>query len=187
MDAFSYLSVLLSIILGLAITQVLQGVRGLLLARGDVRLYAPTLIWAAMILVMATQMWWASFGLASHRDWSFAGFGLILLQMVLLYMLAALVLPDFAVGQRVDLKAHYYREARPFFAIIVAMLAASIAKDVVIDGRPPHGTNLGFHLVFGTMAAAQATVRRPRLHEVLAVAAGLLMGLYIFLLFARLS
>ena len=33
MDAFSYLSVLLSIILGLAITQVLQGFRGLMLAR----------------------------------------------------------------------------------------------------------------------------------------------------------
>ena len=33
MDAFSYLSVLLSIILGLAIAQVLQGYRALLLAR----------------------------------------------------------------------------------------------------------------------------------------------------------
>ena len=32
MDAFSYLSVLLSIILGLAITQVLQGFRGLMLS-----------------------------------------------------------------------------------------------------------------------------------------------------------
>ena len=37
MDAFSYLSVLLSIILGLAITQILQGYRALLLARSHVR------------------------------------------------------------------------------------------------------------------------------------------------------
>ena len=36
MNAFSYLSVLLSIILGLAITQVLQGYRSLLLAHGRV-------------------------------------------------------------------------------------------------------------------------------------------------------
>jgi hypothetical protein len=33
MDAFGYLSVLLSIIVGLAITQVLRGFRGLMLAR----------------------------------------------------------------------------------------------------------------------------------------------------------
>ena len=33
MDAFSYLSVLLSIILGLAIQQILQGYRALILAR----------------------------------------------------------------------------------------------------------------------------------------------------------
>ena len=35
-DAFAYLSVLLSIILGLAIAEVLQGLRSLLLARGQV-------------------------------------------------------------------------------------------------------------------------------------------------------
>jgi hypothetical protein len=40
MDAFSYLSVLLSIIIGLAITQVLQGYRGLLLARHRTTLFA---------------------------------------------------------------------------------------------------------------------------------------------------
>jgi hypothetical protein len=43
-DAFSYLSVLLSIIIGLAITQVLQGYRALLLSRAHVKLYAPPLI-----------------------------------------------------------------------------------------------------------------------------------------------
>ena len=37
MDAFSYLSVLISIILGLAVTQALQGFRGLMLARSRVR------------------------------------------------------------------------------------------------------------------------------------------------------
>ena len=39
-DAFSYLSVLLSIILGLAITQILQGLRRLMQARSRLRVYA---------------------------------------------------------------------------------------------------------------------------------------------------
>jgi len=38
-ESFSYVSVLLSIVLGLAITQVLQGFRGLILTRAKVKLY----------------------------------------------------------------------------------------------------------------------------------------------------
>jgi len=44
MDAFSYLSVLTSIILGLGIQQVLLGYRALILSRKRVRFYAPPLI-----------------------------------------------------------------------------------------------------------------------------------------------
>lgn len=113
MDTFSYLSVLLSIILGLAITQVLQGFRALLLARSRVRLFAPSLIWAGLVLLMATQSWWASFGLADHDRGTFAEFAVVLLQLVLLYMVAGLVLPDLPPGEPIDLQAHYWREAWP--------------------------------------------------------------------------
>ena len=46
MDEFSYLSVLLSVILGLAVTQILKGFRGLLLSRARIRLYWPVIAWA---------------------------------------------------------------------------------------------------------------------------------------------
>lgn len=187
MDAFSYLSVLLSIILGLAITQVLQGVRGLLLARSRVRLYFPSLLWAGLILVIATQMWWSSFGLAGRAEWTFGAFGMVLLQTVLLYMFAALVLPDFPAGETHDLRAHYYREARPFFGTFVAMLAVSLLKDLVLDGRLPTAANLAFHLLFGASAVAAMVTRRAWLHEALAVATTGLVAGYIYLLFSRLG
>ena len=187
MDSFSYLSVLLSIILGLAITQVLQGARGLLLSRARVRLYWPTLLWSALILVFATQSWWASFGYSSHRQWTFAGFGMLLLQTTLLYMLAALVLPDFPGDRTIDLKEHFYREARPFFLITVAMLAVSIGKDYVIDGHLPTRENLAFHLVFGAFGATAAVSRNDRVHEVLAALTALLVTIYIAALFATLG
>src|SRR5881275_2088642 len=96
MDAFSYLSVLLSIIVGLAMAQVLQGYRALLLARGRVKVSAALLIWSVLLLLFATQAWWASFGLRSREHWDFLSFGVILLQMILLYMLTAVVFPDVA-------------------------------------------------------------------------------------------
>jgi len=50
MDAFSYLSVLLSIVLGLALTQILQGYRAILLAKGRVRHSATVLIWSGQFV-----------------------------------------------------------------------------------------------------------------------------------------
>ena len=94
MDAFSYLSVLISIILGLAIAQVLQGYRALLLARGRIHADPAPLIWSALVLLFAAQAWWASFGLNAREHWDFADFIAILVQMGLLYMLSALILPD---------------------------------------------------------------------------------------------
>ena len=46
MDAFSYLSVLISIVLGLGVTQLLTGFGRLIEARDRVRSYGPVLIWA---------------------------------------------------------------------------------------------------------------------------------------------
>ena len=74
MDQFNYLAVLISIILGLGITQLLSGVGRLLQARGHVRLYWPTLAWVAVLLVVHVQTWWAMFGLRTLQTWTFAAF-----------------------------------------------------------------------------------------------------------------
>src|SRR6185437_274116 len=106
MDAFSYLSVLISIILGLAVTQVLQGFRGLMLARSRVRLYWPALVWAVLVLVICVQAWWAMFGLSQRpaARWTFFDFGMVLLQTVPLYLMAGLVLPDIDIERGLDLR-----------------------------------------------------------------------------------
>jgi len=73
-QSFDYLSVLLSIVIGLAVTQVLQGLSGLILTRIKVKLYLPTLIWAGLALLIAIQTWWASFGLHLRVNWTFLTF-----------------------------------------------------------------------------------------------------------------
>jgi hypothetical protein len=186
-DAFSYLSVLLSIILGLAITQILMGYRGLLLARGRVRFYAPTLTWSGLLLVIAAQTWWSSFGLARHTGWTFPQFSTVLLQMVLLFMMAGLVLPDIPAEAPVDLKAHYFREQRPFFGTFLLLLAVSVGKDWVLSGHLPERENLAFHGVFAVFALLGFLIRKPRFHEVVTPIGALAVAAYIGLLFARLA
>ena len=127
MDSFNYLSVLLSIIIGLAVTQVLQGLRVLMLSRETARLYAPSLIWAAVVLLIATQMWWSSFGLRDQGEWTFGLYGLVLLQVALFYLASGLVLPDLK-PDKIDLEADYFRNRGGFSACSLAPRSSASAK-----------------------------------------------------------
>lgn len=186
MDAFSYLSVLLSIILGLAITQVLQGYRAVLLARGRVRLSWPVFIWSLLILLFAAQAWWASFGLRERTHWDFLSFAVILLQMILLYMLAALVFPDVEKSGTVDLIEHSNKYRMAFFGFLIAMLVTSISKDVILNHRLPSTLNLAFHLFLMVLAIAGMLGKGHKLQLAVAIVAAIGFLAYIALLFAHL-
>jgi hypothetical protein len=187
MDAFSYLSVLLSIILGLAITQVLQGLRGLMHARRRLRMYAPTMIWALLLLVVFVQSWWSEFGLRRHESWTFLGFSVVVAHSLFLYMLGALVLPDVHGDEPVDLREHYYDSHRWFFSFVVLAALAGIAKDLVLEGMLPKPSNLAFQLSFTASGVIGAITRREWYHQLFAPAAVLAFGCYIALLFSQLD
>ena len=185
-ESFSYLTVLLSIVLGLAITQVLLGARGLILTRAKVKLYYPTLIWAGLILLIAVQGWWANFALHTHAGWTFGALLVIILQAISLYMAAALVLPDVTGSALIDLRDHYFAHRSWFFGALLASLVFSVAKELVLAGHLPSPTNLEFHLIFGFSVILAAITRREWYHKLLAPVAALLFLIYTGILFARL-
>ena len=112
MDAFSYLSVLLSIIIGLGLTQVLTAAGRLVRYRDRVRADWLPLLWAAVLLVVYVQVWWSMFGLRYRREWTFADFLMVLAQTGTLYVMAAVVLPEEIDEAGVDLRAYYERHHR---------------------------------------------------------------------------
>lgn len=185
MQAFDYLAVLLSLIIGLGVTEVLQGYRNLILARGRVRLYAPSLIWSAILIAVATQSWWAMFGLRDHADWTFGAFAVVLLQTIFQYLVAALALPTPGEGD-VDLKAHYLDHRQWFFGALTATVVTSLLKDRVLEGSFASGANLIFHIVLIGVFAAAIMTRASWFHRVLAPLIAVSVVGYIALLFDRL-
>ena len=187
-DAFAYLSVLLSIILGLAITEVLQGYRTLLIARGAVKLYAPPLVWSGTMLVLAIHFWWASFGLATREDWDFTAFCAVLMQTVMLFMGAALLLPHKKGDQHIDLRAHYYREAGPFFSFGLLFIVFGFIKDYLLDQHILRGgLPMFFFLFFLSLTLVALFVRKPRLHEIIAPIMAVTVVIFIGMMFAKLG
>ena len=186
MESFDYLSVLLSIIIGLAITQVLLGFRALILTRAKVKLYLPTVTWASLALLIAIQTWWASFGLHTRINWTFLAFIIIVLQAISVYMATAVVLPDITGDSIVDLRDHYFAHKSWFFGFMVGSVVFSAAKEFALNGHMPGRLNGEFHVIFGLLAMVAAFTRREWFHKLLAPAFVLLFLVYITLLFARL-
>ena len=143
MESFNYLSVLLSIILGLAIMQVLQGFRGLILTRAKVKLYGPTLIWSGLTLLMVIQGWWASFGMRTHANWTFAAFIVVILHAISVYMVAALVFPDITGESIVDLPEHYFAHRNWFFGFLFASIVLSAFAGCKPRSRSPAAVSTG--------------------------------------------
>jgi len=186
LDAFSYLSVLLSIILGLGLTQLLTAAGRLIRQRERVRVDWLPLLWSAVLLVVYVQAWWAMFGLRSLREWTFFEFLLVLAQTTTLYMMAAVILPEQVDDAGVDLAAHYERHHRWFFGFFLATLCISIMKDLVISGHLPVVANVVFHALFATLCIAAMIARGRRVQVALSVAGTAAIATYIGLLFTRL-
>lgn len=187
MGAFDYLSVLISIILGLAITQILQGFRDLMQARKRLRLYWPSVLWAILLLLICIQEWWALFGWRDFPDWTFFGFSLVIAQVIGTYLAAALVLPDVARDEPLDLRAYYYANHRWFFTLGALAVVISIAKDRILSGTwPSPPMNMLFQLVLIAIFGTCALVTNERVHKLLAPLAAVCFVSYIALLFENL-
>ena len=186
MHAFDYLAILISIVLGLGLTQVLAAVARWLELRAEVKAYLPAGLWAAFLLLVQVQTWWAMFGLREQSAWSFLQFATVLTQPALLYLLAALALPGPGSAER-DLKAFFLTHRRWFFGLFLALLVVSVTKDRVVGGHWPSERNLAFHAALALCGLVALASRRDGV-QVAAGAAALAVILgYIGLMFANLA
>ena len=70
---------------------------------------------------------------------------------------------------------------------LIAMLASSIAKEAVLEHRPPTPLNLTFHLVLAAIAIAGIVLTSKKAQLLIAVVATIGFLSYVALLFARLA
>ena len=171
MDAFEYLSVLLSIVLGLALTNLLTGIARLVQLRAQARLYWPALVWAASLLLIIVQSWWAMFDVRDHAGWTLLKFAVLLVHPTLLYFMCVLILPDPEREGTLDLRRNYYTQAPWFFGAASLVIVASLMRPLAFDGAIPWETDTAFQLGFLAVTLTAALVRKPRLHEAVAVIA----------------
>ncbi len=182
MGAFEYLSVLISIVLGLGITHLLTGFGRWVEGRSEFPAFGPALAWAGFLLLVHIQTWWTMFGYTQHRAWTFLEFVVILLQPMVLFLLTLLVFPS-SDARRQDLRENFLHQRPWFFGLLVVLLIVSLARDLVLGRTLPGRTNLAFHGIFFVAAILGMALKRERGHRLLAYSVLVLFVVYTGLLF----
>jgi len=186
MSAFDYLSVLFSVILGLAVTEILQGFRALVLARQRVVPFVPALIWGGLMILIVAQVWWGMFGMRSFREWNFAMYGAVVLQSTLMYLAAGVVLPEPPEHGPIDMRAVYFANCRWFFGLMTATIAATFVKDYVTIGHISSSWNAYFLELYFVLSLIATITKSRWYHWFLAPFSIVVIGTYTALLSFRL-
>jgi hypothetical protein len=173
MDPFSYLSVLISIVLALGMTRVLAGVGEMLQARSRRRLYWVHAVWVANLFLYLVVAWWIFYRWRNQQLWTFFLFIFVLISPTILY-LASIILfpPESALDEFVDYKTHYYSNHRAFF-ILFALFTPVDFLDSLLKGIQ-HLLSLGpqyfiSNLFFLVGLTTAAITRKERYHQFYAI------------------
>jgi hypothetical protein len=186
MEPFEYLTVLVSIIVGLGLSHLLETAARLIQMRDRIRLFGPTLLWMGLLFVLQIQIWWAAFEWQSSGTWTFFPFLLFLALPIGAYLLSVLLVPDLDEPEGTDLKASYFANRRWFFAVLALLPVLSLIHEQMHAGFIQQDADAAFRLGFVAVALVGLGVRRESAHWILTVGFGLGFAVYVALLFSRL-
>jgi len=173
MNAFEYLSVLISIILALGMTRVLAGVGEMLQARSHRRLYWVHLLWVVNLFLYLVVAWWIFYRWRNQQPWTFFLFVFVLISPTILFLASLLLFPrEGSIDESISYKTHYYANHRAFFILFGLFTPVDIV-DSLLKGLP-HFLQLGWPYfvsssLYLTGLVTAAITRNQRYHQFFAI------------------
>jgi hypothetical protein len=126
---FEYASILISIILGLGITQILSSVSDLLYDLKKVKFYFPHTVWVIFVLFLHIQEWFVIYELKNKVGWTLPELSFILLYPIILFTTAKMLLPTNHQEEKFDLKVFFNSQ----FPIISRLIAICIMLSLLFN------------------------------------------------------
>jgi hypothetical protein len=172
-DPFSYLSVLISIVLALGMTRVLAGLGDMLQARSRRRIYWVHAVWTVNVFLYLVIAWWLFYRWRNQQLWTFFLFVFVLIAPTILYLASVLLFPrEGSAVESTNYKTHFYANHRAFF-ILMALFAPVDLIDTLLKGVP-HFLAQGPQYIIGlalytTGLTIAAITRNERYHQFYAV------------------
>jgi hypothetical protein len=184
---FEYISVLLSIIIGLGVTQLLAGIAKLLRDGRALGSAWWVFVIIATLLLADFQVWWVSFRWRGLPEWTFFEYLAFLVLPVVLYLLAYLVLPGDPHLDGNELAREFIAKRKPYFALVGLIAPASYFQQWMLTGGVHVDIDSAMRLLWIVIAIPGYVSRRVGVQALVAVASFVLLTVYVTLLFVRID
>ena len=170
MSPFEFVTVLISIILGLGITQIMSGIADQIHQWDKVKLYWPHMLWVILVFILHVQQWWLTYELRAITTWRLPFFLFEILYPINLFILARILFPSAGEETFADLKKFYFQNYRKFFVIVIILSTLSAIENIVIYDLGIEGWLVNVILLTGLLVVSVKDIRSERLHQLIAVA-----------------
>lgn len=124
---FDYLGVLLSVILGLALTNVVSGFSSMIQMRRTIRAYWVQIVWAAAVVIYVLAVWWGMFWWRTLADWRFEEFLFLIAYAIVIFMMAAMLFPMNLV-EGTDFEDYFFGNRKWFFGLLAVALILDVPE-----------------------------------------------------------
>src|SRR4030088_320429 len=120
MDAYLHIRVVISILVGLSITHLLQGVAGIVGHPHRTKTYSVHLMWVLFMLIYLLHFWWWEFRLEKISTWTFPIYLFLNFYGIILYLLCSILFPTDMTDYD-GFETYFYSRRRWFFGIMALM------------------------------------------------------------------
>lgn len=169
-DLYLHIRVIISIVLGIAITRVLAGLARFVQHPGKLKVYPVHILWALIVLISSIHFWWWEFGLTAIPRWRFELFLFVLFYAFLFALMANILFPD-ELEEYEGYEDYFQSRRRWFFGLLIVSMLTDWF-DTAIKGHnylTSFGAEYPARLVITiVLALAAMRTRNPRFHLIFA-------------------
>ena len=167
MSSFEFLSVLISVVVGLGMANLLTGIGRLLHRRESVQVSIPFVAWTAFVFFYMIIYWWTVvFGWQDWPDWNLLYFVFVLTYGIILYLLSVILFPTDMPGgwdPHSSLMSMRHWFFGTFLALILIEVTDSYLKGHLSEFSTPYFLLLTIWLISGI---ASWFSEKKRIHTV---------------------
>ena len=165
MSVFEFIMVMVSVILALALAQLL---RALTEIPTNAEPYWVHSAWVGVIAFIVIQTWWGYWDLTHVETWTFLSYLIVLFIPVAWFVLAHLLVPV-ARNQDTDWRAHFFQVARWFFLFFCLSTIVATLMTWTLLGAPLLHPYRAFQATSAVILLTGAFVSSHRSHSWLLV------------------
>jgi len=144
-DIFFHVRVVMSIVLGLGLTRLLNGTSRFVQHPGRQAVYLVHLGWVGWTVLLLVHFWWWEFWLAATPRWTFELYLFVVAYVVLLFLLCTLLYPDDLDGYA-GYEDYFLSRRRWFFGLLAATFVFDFV-DTLLKGPEHYAAFHGEYLV----------------------------------------